>query len=196
MNNKKKRKGWSRRDLVTAGGIATFAGAIGRSTANAATVDASFELFGLKGSAAATPHALGTQIYESIGVYPFINAKNTNTIIGASIARPVVHKAMDAAGLHNVQFDELAMGCGKRLAELTGAEWGMVSAGCAAGLKLVTLGVLSGGDPERLIRIPDLTGFEKTEVIIPRNSRSVYDHGVRNAGVTIIMVETGGRPMR
>ena len=97
---------------------------------------------------------------------------------------------MQAAGLHNVQFDELAMGCGKRLAELTGAEWGMISAGCAAGLKLVTLGILSGGDPERLIRIPDLTGFEKTEVIIPKNSRSVYDHAIRNAGVKIIMVET------
>jgi hypothetical protein len=70
MYDKKKRKGWSRRDLVTAGGIATVAGALGRSTAVAATVDPSFALFGLKGSAAATPHALGTQIYESIGVYP------------------------------------------------------------------------------------------------------------------------------
>ena len=97
---------------------------------------------------------------------------------------------MDAAGLHNVQLDELAMGVGQRLAELTGTEWGMVSAGCAAGLKLVTLGILSGGDPERLIRLPDLTGFEKTEVIIPRSSRSVYDHGVRNAGVKVIMVDT------
>jgi D-glucosaminate-6-phosphate ammonia-lyase len=191
--NKKKRGKWSRRDLFRVGGLATVAGVMGDRSAEsvlASPVDSSFELFGLQGKAAATPLMLGHQIYESIGVYPFINAKNTNTIIGAAIARPVVHKAMDAAGLHNVQLDELAMGVGQRLAELTGAEWGMVSAGCAAGLKLVTIGILSGGDPEKLIRIPDLTGFEKTEVIIPRSSRNVYDHGVRNAGVTIVMVDT------
>jgi D-glucosaminate-6-phosphate ammonia-lyase len=135
--NKKKRGTWSRRDLFRVGSLATVAGVMGdRSTESvlASPVDSSFELFGLQGKAAATPMMLGHQIYESIGVYPFINAKNTNTIIGAAIARPVVHKAMDAAGLHNVQLDELAMGVGQRLAELTGAEWGMVSAGCAAGL--------------------------------------------------------------
>jgi D-glucosaminate-6-phosphate ammonia-lyase len=191
--NKKKRGKWSRRDLFRVGSLATVAGVVGGRSAEsvlASPVDSSFELFGLQGKAAATPMKLGHQIYESIGVYPFINAKNTNTIIGAAIARPVVQKAMDAAGLHNVQLDELAMGVGQRLAELTGAEWGMVSAGCAAGLKLVTIGILSGGDPERLVRIPDLTGFEKTEVIIPTGSRSVYDHGVRNAGVTVVMVNT------
>jgi seryl-tRNA(Sec) selenium transferase len=191
--DKKERGSWSRRDVFRVGSLATVAGVIGgRSgeSALAAPVDTTFDLFGLEGRAAATPLALGEQIYESIGVYPFINAKNTNTIIGAAIARPVVHKAMDAAGLHNVQLDELAMGVGQRLAELTGAEWGMVSAGCAAGLKLVTLGILSGGDPERLIRIPDLCGFEKTEVISPTSSRSVYDHAVRNAGVKMVMVDT------
>lgn len=183
---------WSRRDVLQVGGMATAAGVMGggsSESALAAPADA-FELFGLAGKAAESPLALGQQIYESIGVYPFINAKNTNTIIGAAIARPSVHRAMDAAGLHNVQLDELAMGVGQRLAELTGAEWGMVSAGCAAGCKLVTIGVLSGGDPEKLIRIPDLTGFDKTEVIIPRSSRNVYDHAVRNAGVTIVTVDT------
>jgi len=191
--DKKKRGTWSRRDLIRVGSLATVAGVVGGGSTEsmlAAPLDTTFELFGLGGKAAATPLALGHQIYESIGVYPFINAKNTNTIIGAAIARPVVHKAMDAAGLHNVQLDELAMGVGQRLAELTGAEWGMVSAGCAAGLKLVTIGILSGGDPERLVRIPDLTGFEKTEVIIPTSSRNVYDHAVRNAGVKVIMVDT------
>ena len=194
MQKAKKNRGkWSRRDTFRIGGLAAAASVMGGRPIDAALgapVDTEFGLFGLEGKAAAAPLALGAQIYESIGVYPFINAKNTNTIIGASIARPVVHKAMEAAGLHNVQFDELAMGVGQRLAELTGTEWGMVSAGASAGLKLVTIGVLSGGDPERLIRIPDLTGFDKTEVVIPRASRNVYDHAVRNAGVTIVMVDT------
>src|SRR5690606_7207446 len=66
----------------------------------------------------------------------------------------------------------------------------MVSAGCAAGLKHVTAACVTGGNPERLIRIPDLTGFEKTEVIIPRYSRNAYDHAIRNIGVKIINVES------
>ena len=66
----------------------------------------------------------------------------------------------------------------------------MVSAGCAAGIKHVTAACVSGGNPEKLIRIPNLEGFEKTEVIIPRSSRSVYDHAIRNIGVKVIMVDT------
>jgi len=49
---------------------------------------------------------------------------------------------------------------------------------------------VAGGNPEKLLRIPDLTGFDKTEVIIPRSSRTVYDHAIRNIGVKIIMVDT------
>ncbi len=97
---------------------------------------------------------------------------------------------MDSAYKYFVQLDELAMGIGKRLSELSGAEWGMVSSGCAAGLKHVTAACVTGGNPEKLVRIPDLSGFEKTEVIIPTSSRSVYDHAVRNIGVKIVMVDT------
>src|SRR5690606_38746510 len=101
--------------------------------------------------------------------------RGTFTIIGGSVERPEVRAAMDAAAQQYVQIDELAMGVGQRLAELTGAEWGMVSSGCAAGLKHVTAACVTGGNPERLVRIPDLTGFEKTEVVSPRYSRNVYD---------------------
>ncbi|HBE40941.1 MAG TPA: selenocysteine synthase, partial [Bacteroidales bacterium] len=34
------------------------------------------------------------------------------------------------------------------------------------------------------------TGFDKTEVVIPRSSRNSYDHAIRNIGVTIITVNT------
>ena len=132
----------------------------------------------------------GMEIYQSIGVEPVINCRGTFTIIGASIELPEVRAAMDAACQYNVQLDELADAVGRRLAELTGAEWGMVSAGCAAGLKHVTAACVAGGNPEKLVRIPDLTGFDKTEVVIPRSSRSVYDHAIRNIGVRVIMVDT------
>src|SRR5918997_989349 len=70
-----------------------------------------------------------TNIFRSIGVEPIINCRGTFTIIGGSIERPEVRAAMEAASKDFVQYDELAFGIGRRLAELTGAEWGMVSAG-------------------------------------------------------------------
>lgn len=139
---------------------------------------------------ASGPLAIGPTIYESIGVEPVINCRGTFTIIGGSVERPEVVAAMKAASGYFVQYDELAFGIGRRLALVTGAEWGMVSAGCAAGLKHVTAACVTGGNPEKLIRIPDLTGFEKTDVIIPAYSRNAYDHAVRNIGVNIITVDT------
>src|SRR4029079_1800267 len=40
-------------------------------------------------------------------------------------------------------------------------------------------------------RIPNLTGFPKDEVIIPRHSRNVYDAAVRAVGVRVIEVGSG-----
>ncbi|MCC6587921.1 MAG: PLP-dependent transferase [Bryobacterales bacterium] len=136
------------------------------------------------------PLKAGPQIYQSIGVEPVINCRGTFTIIGATIELPEVRAAMEAASQHYAQLDEVAMGVGQRLADITGAEWGMVSAGCAAGLKHVTAACVSGGNPEKLIRIPHIESLDKNEVVIPRSSRSVYDHAVRNIGVKIIVVDT------
>jgi uncharacterized pyridoxal phosphate-dependent enzyme len=136
------------------------------------------------------PLVTGPNIYQSIGVEPVINCVGTYTIIGGSLERPEVVQAMHDASGFFVQYDELAFGVGQRLANITGAEWGMVSAGCAAGMKHVTAACVTGGNPEKLVRIPDLTGFEKTEVVIPRNARNAYDHSIRNIGVKIVTVNT------
>lgn len=141
-------------------------------------------------AAAEGPLVPGPRIYQSIGVEPVINCRGTFTIIGASVEVPECRAAVESAALQNVQLDELAEAVGRRLAELTGAEWGMVSAGCAAGLKHVTAACVSGGNPEKLIRIPDLSDLDKTEVLIPRSSRSVYDHAIRNIGVKVVMIDT------
>src|SRR5665811_757590 len=131
----------------------------------------------------------GKTIYDDLGVVPIINCRGTFTILGGSTERPEVLEAMEAASGYFVQYDELAFGIGKRLAEITKADWGIVSAGCAAGLKHVTAACVAGGNPEKLLRIPNLSGLEKTEVISPRYSRNVYDHAIRNIGVTMIDVD-------
>jgi len=131
-------------------------------------------------------------IFRSIGVEPLINCRgvNVSSTIGGSLERPAVRAAREAASNNFVQYDELADGIGQRLAELTQTEWGMVSAGCAAGLKHITAACVSGGNPEKLLRIPDLSSLEKTEVIIPGYARNPYDHAIRNIGVTIVQVSS------
>ena len=81
-------------------------------------------------------------------------------------------------------------GVGKRLAELTGAEWGMVSAGCAAAISHATAACVAGGNPDLHVRIPNLAGFPKDEVIIPTTSRNVYDAAIRAVGVKVLEVDT------
>ncbi len=129
-------------------------------------------------------------IYRAIGVEPIINCRGTFTIIGGSVERPETLAAYKEASRHFVQYDELAEGVGRRLAEITGAEWGLISDGCAAGLKHVTAACVTGGNPEKLIRIPDLTGFAKTQVIVPGFARNAYDHALRNIGVELVTVDT------
>jgi L-seryl-tRNA(Ser) seleniumtransferase len=51
-----------------------------------------------------------------------------------------------------------------------------------------TAACVAGGNPDLHVRIPDLVGFAKDEVIIPGHSRNVYDAAIRAVGVKIIEV--------
>jgi len=171
--------------IPVAGGIMSIESLIGSDNKKKPANDA-----GLLSNPEPGALAPGPQIYQSIGVEPVINCKGTFTAIGGSLELPEVRNAVDNASRNYVFIDELAMAVGRRLGEITGAEWGMVSSGCAAGMKHVTVACITDGDPEKLVRVPDLTGFTKTEVIAPRYSRNQYDHAIRNAGVKLITVDT------
>jgi len=132
----------------------------------------------------------GKDVYQSIGVRPLINARGTFTIISGSLMLPEVRAAIDAAAQQHVHLDELMAAIGARLAELTKAEWGMVSSGCSAALTHATAACIAGGNPDLHVRIPNLDGFPRDEVIIPRHSRNVYDAAVRAVGARVIDVGT------
>jgi L-seryl-tRNA(Ser) seleniumtransferase len=138
--------------------------------------------------AAAAPPA--PNVYEALGVKPLINGRGTFTIIGGSMELPEVRAAKSAANVQYAQLDELMDAAGKRLGELTGAEWGMVSAGCAAAMSHATAACVAGGNPDLHVRIPNLAGFAKDEVIIPAHSRNVYDAAIRAVGVKVIEVDS------
>ena len=163
----------NRRDLLRQGGLLALGG----------SVSASAEA---KPTASPNAQAEG-EIYRAIGVRPVINARGTFTIITGSESLPQVKTAMEAASRSYVQMDELMEGVSQRLAEVTGAPWGIVTAGCCAALTNTTAACIAGTNPERMQRLPDLTGL-KNEVIIPAYSRNVYDHAIRMLGVTIVEV--------
>ena len=129
-------------------------------------------------------------VYKAIGVRPLINCRGTLTIIGGSIELPEVRAAKNAANQQHAHLDEVMDAVGRRLAELTGAEWGMVSSGCAAAMSHATAACVAGGNPDLHVRLPNLAGFAKDEVIIPTHSRNVYDAAIRAVGVKIVEVDT------
>ena len=133
----------------------------------------------------------GPNLYEQIGVRPLINAKGTYTIISGSLSLPEVKQAMDEAGRHYVNMDELMAAVGARLAKITGAEWGIVTAGCAAAITGATAACIAGTDPEKSQKMPYMVkGGLKSQVIIPKHSRNPYDVGSRLLGVDVVEVET------
>ena len=130
-------------------------------------------------------------LFEEIGVRPLVNAKGTYTIISGSLSLPEVKQAMDAAGHHYVQMDELMAAVGARLAKITGADWGIVTAGCAAAIAGATAACIAGTDPEKSQMMPYLAKAGlKNQVIIPTHSRNPYDIGARLLGVQVVEVAT------
>lgn len=131
----------------------------------------------------------GPDVYSAFGVKPFINCTSTYTINGGSAMLPEVIEAMSNASFYPVNLDELMEGAGKRIAELLQVEAAMVSSGAAGAMTCATLACVAGGDPEKMQQLPDVTGL-KGEVVVPRWSRSIYDHAVRSTGVKMVEVQT------
>lgn len=168
---------WSRRDVFRIGGMATAAGVMGS--------------VGLAGASPGSPAAAaeGAEVYTRIGVRPFINLTGTFTINGGALTLPEVREAAHHAAGHAVNLDELMERVGARIAELMGCEGAIVTAGASAALTHATAACIAGADPELIQQLPDLTGL-KDEVIIPRESRNVYDHAFRGLSVRMVEVDT------
>ncbi|HUS05494.1 MAG TPA: hypothetical protein VMZ52_04320 [Bryobacteraceae bacterium] len=150
------------------------------------------QILGATAALAAAPNPLPAaprDFLKELGVRPIINGAGVYTFTTASLMRPEVVEAIRSISTHFVRLDELHDAVGRRIAQLLGAPAAMVPSGAAAGLTLGTAAVLTGDDPERIRRIPDLTGM-KSEVIVQKSHRFPYDHMVRNCGVRLIEVET------
>jgi uncharacterized pyridoxal phosphate-dependent enzyme len=125
-------------------------------------------------------------IYSRIGVRPFINARGTWTYLSGSLELPEVRAAKAQAAMHFVDVIELQRAVGKRLAELSGAESGMITSGAAGAMAAATAACIAGADPARIWQLPDITGL-KHEVIM-LGGRSAFDSAIRLVGGKLVLM--------
>ena len=125
--------------------------------------------------------------YTKIGVRTVINCRGTWTYLSGSLEFPEVREAQIEAGHHFVNMVELQQGVGRKLAELTGAESGMITSGAAGAMAASTAACMAGTDGAKIWQLPDTTGM-KHEVIMV-GGRSAFDSAIRLTGATLILVE-------
>lgn len=145
-------------------------------------------LFGTGCSSTSSPR-ITIPTFKSLGVEPVINCQGTYTIMSGCLPLPEVVMAMNEACKQFVHMDELMAKVGPRLGELTGAEYGIVTTGCAAALSVATCACVAGTDPEKMALLPKTDGMP-SEVISFPGHRNVYDHAIRQVGVDFITVES------
>src|ERR1700674_2671663 len=126
-------------------------------------------------------------VFSRLGVKTVINCRGTWTYLSGSLQFPEVRAAQTEAAQYFVNMLELQRGVGRRLAELTGAESGIVTSGAAGAMAAATAACMAGSDPKNIWQLPDTTGL-KHEVIMV-GGRSAFDNAIRLTGAKLIIVE-------
>jgi L-seryl-tRNA(Ser) seleniumtransferase len=126
-------------------------------------------------------------VYEQLGLQPIINASGAVTRLGGSPWPPAVLEVFCQAARACVPLEQLQAAASRVIAQATGAEAGLVTAGAAAALTLGTAAILAGNDLGRMERLPHCDGFGN-ELLVARDQRNPYDHAVRAAGARLVEV--------
>jgi uncharacterized pyridoxal phosphate-dependent enzyme len=127
-------------------------------------------------------------VYSRLGVKTVINCRGTWTYLSGSLQFPEVRAAQAEAAQHFVNMVELQRAVGRRLAELTGAESGLITSGAAGAMAASTAACMAGSDAAKIWQLPDTTGM-KYEIIMV-GGRSAFDNAIRLTGAKLVLVET------
>lgn len=169
---------FTRRNLLKGTGVAAFTGIAGLNTQTS--------------SAEAEKMSSTIPTYKSIGLNTIINCMGTMTHLGGSIMPPEVVTAMAEASRNFIPLRELQAAAGKRLSELTGAEFGCVTPGCAASMFAGTCACVTGGDREKLALLPlpkDVKGI-KNECIVSKAHHTPFAKAISMVGVKMVEVDS------
>jgi L-seryl-tRNA(Ser) seleniumtransferase len=127
-------------------------------------------------------------VYSRLGVKTVINCRGTWTYLSGSLEFPEVQAAQREAAEYFVNMFELQHAASRRLAELTGAEAGMVTSGAAGAMASATAACMAGSDSKNIWQLPDTTGL-KHEVIM-MGGRSAFDNAIRLTGAKLVLADT------
>lgn len=125
-------------------------------------------------------------VYRRLGIKTVINCRGTWTYLSGSLQFPEVREAQTEAAKYFVNVLDLQRAIGRRLAELTGAESGMITSGAAGALAVSTAGCMAGTDDKLVWQLPDTTGL-KHEVVMC-GGRSAFDSAIRLTGAKLVLV--------
>jgi uncharacterized pyridoxal phosphate-dependent enzyme len=139
-------------------------------------------------SAAALGFDPRENVYSRLGIKTVINCRGTWTYLSGSLQFPEARAAQTEAARYFVNMVELQRAVGRRLAELTGAESGIITSGAAGAMAAATAACMAGSDPQKIWQLPDTSGL-KHEVIMV-GGRSAFDSAIRLTGAKLILVET------
>jgi L-seryl-tRNA(Ser) seleniumtransferase len=165
---------WTRRQFVGTGVFGALVGALPPGPAPAATLRKNYS------------DCVYTRLF---GVRPHLAGHEHTTFVGGSRMPPEVLRAMEEANEYFVDMNELIAAAGRRIAEVTGAEAGLVTCGSFSALILGAAACLTGTDKDRITALPHPT-WPRRQCLIQKPHRFGYDRAYRAAGMEIVEVET------
>ena len=123
-----------------------------------------------------------TRLY---GIRPFLSCRSHTTVVGGSRMPEEVIRAIAEGNDYFVDMHELNKAAGDRIAEVTGAEAGLVTAGSFSAMVLASAACLSGTDTEKVAALPHPT-WTRRECLMQTGHKFGYDQAFRAGGATLV----------
>ena len=101
---------------------------------------------------------------------------------------PEVLEAINSTSHDFADMYELQDKVGAKIAEMLQVESAMVTSGASCAILLSTAAAITGTDPEKIRQLPNLPG-PRSEVIMQKTHRYLFDQAVTTTGAKIIEVE-------
>lgn len=112
-------------------------------------------------------------VYKQLGVKRVVPAVGPPTVYGGTVMAPEVWRAMREAGRYFIRMADLYEKAGEHIARLAGTEAAYVTQGGAGSIHAAAAVCIAGGDPDKIMQLPDTTGL-KNEVIIEQRHRNYW----------------------
>jgi L-seryl-tRNA(Ser) seleniumtransferase len=135
---------------------------------------------------------MSNSILDELKIKRAVNGKGTSTRLGGANLSPLVLQAMSEAAMVSIDAFDLQVAASRIIAEITGAQAGMVTAGASAGLLLASAAVLARLDVGKMNRLPADPG-DRCEILIPKSHRNFYDRALVMSGAKLREVGVSDR---